>query len=145
MEDLRIHIDGKELYDENRDLFYTVDDLDLTLRHSLKSLTTWESVYKVSFIEKFGQSDMPMQSVIDYIAYMVIKPRNFLEYYEKHPECMTAIKQSDIERIKDYIQDPMTATVFNDKALKKWVLLLVKKNNNVRDNLLLDDSANNTF
>lgn len=119
MEDLRIHIEGKELYDEDRDLFYRVEDLDLTLRHSLKSLTIWESVYKVSFMEKFGQPDMPVQSVMDYIAYMVIKPRNFLEYYEKHPDALTGINRTDIDRIRDYIQDPTTATVFNDKNIKK--------------------------
>lgn len=127
MEDLRIHIDGRELYDETRDLFYKVDDMELTLRHSLKSLTMWESVYKVPFMEKFGKEDMPVKSLMDYIAFMVIKPENFLEHYEKNPDIFTALKPKDITRIKEYIQDPMTATVFNDKAIKKMGVANNKK------------------
>lgn len=127
MEDLKIHIIGRELYDESRDIFYQVDDIDLTLRHSLKSLTAWESVYKVPFMEKFGKEDMPAKSLMDYIAFMVIKPRNFLDYYERNPDVFTALTINDINRIKDYIQDPMTATTFNDNAFKKMGVTSSKK------------------
>lgn len=127
MEDLRIHIIGRELYDENQDLFYKVEDIDLTLRHSLKSLTMWETVYKVPFLEKFGNPEMPTKSVMDYIAFMAIKPKNFLEYYERNPEVLTGLTAEDITRIREYIQDPMTATVFNDKALKKMGISSNKK------------------
>lgn len=127
MEDIKIHIIGRELYDESRDLFYKIDDVDLVLRHSLKSLSMWESEYKVSFMEKFGQPEMSTKAVIDYIAFMVVKPRNFLDYYEKHPEILTGILPRDITRIKDYIQDPMTATVFNDKAIKSMGATSSKK------------------
>lgn len=127
MDELRIHIIGKELYDETTDLFYTIDDIELTLVHSLKSLTMWESKYKVPFLEKFGNPELSTKSVLDYIAYMTVKPRNFQEYYEKHPEVLTGLTQNDIVKIKDYIQDPMTATVFNDKNLKRMGVTSSKK------------------
>ena len=127
MDELRLHIIGKELYDDTKDLFYRVDDIELTLVHSLKSLTMWESKYKVPFLEKFGNQEMPTSSILDYIAYMTIKPKNFLEYYEKHPEVLTGLTQDDLTKIRDYIQDPKSATVFNDKNLKRMGVTSNKK------------------
>lgn len=119
MEDLRIVIEAKELYDEQSNRFYKVERQELILRHSLKSITMWESVYKVPFLEKYGTKDMTVKAVLDYIAFMVIEPKTFLWYYQEHPEVLTGLTEKDLIDIREYISDPMTATIFNDKALKR--------------------------
>lgn len=119
MEDLRIIIEAKELYDETTNHFYKIDRQDLILRHTLKSISMWESVYKVPFLEKYGTPDMTVKAVLDYIAFMVVEPKDFIWYYNEHPEVLTGLTEKNLQDIRDYISDPMTATVFNDKALKR--------------------------
>lgn len=127
MEDLKITIQGREIYDETKNLFYTIESKRLVLRHSLKSLTAWESIHKVSFLEKFGTDEISDKAMIDYIALMVIEPINFWDYYEEHPEVMSGLTRQDVINIKSYIQDPDTATTFNDKNIKSMGVKSRKK------------------
>ena len=127
MEDLRIIIEAKELYDESSNHFYRIDRQELILRHSLKSISMWETVYKVPFLEKYGSPEMTAKAILDYIAFMVVEPKNFIWYYKDHPEVLTGLTEKDLNSIREYISDPMTATVFNDKALKRMGMSSSKK------------------
>lgn len=106
---LTITISERELYNSELNLFYTVKPVTLRLEHSLFSIAKWEAKWKIPFIssqEKTGEQ------VLDYVRCMTINPQIDQVVYS----CLTA---SDFKAIQEYIDDPMTATTFNEDILKK--------------------------
>lgn len=97
---LSLHIDKKELWDENKEQFIYIDECDLLLEHSLVSISKWESKYHKSFIN----TDKTIDESLDYIKMMVIgkKPADDNVFYN--------LSKEQIEKIGAYINDPMTAT-----------------------------------
>lgn len=106
---LRLHIEDKELWDEQREIFINIKGCDLILEHSLVSISKWESKYHKPFLS----SEKSPSETLDYIKMMVIG---------KMPEdekVFTALSQSQIGEIANYINDPMTATVINEEDEKE--------------------------
>ena len=97
---LPIHIDAKELWDEDKEQFMYVDECDLLLEHSLKSISLWESKYHKSFID----TEKTLDETLDYVKMMTIgkKPKDDSVY--------SMLSKTQIEEISKYINDPMTAT-----------------------------------
>ena len=111
--ELRITIDNKEVYDEETNTFHYLDKTELVLVHSLKSLSRWESIYKEPFMQKFGDNRMTSSETIEYIKCMIVEPKNY------EPDILMGLSNRDLNRISSYINDPMTATTFNEKSLKR--------------------------
>ena len=107
---LTIIVPGREIYDERQNLFYTIKEQTLQLEHSLVSLSKWESKWCKPFL---SQNDKTRDELLDYIRCMTItqnvKPETYL--------CLT---QANMQEIEAYINAPMTATTFSDKANKKF-------------------------
>lgn len=101
---LPIHIEKRELWDEVNEQFLYVDEYDLLLEHSLKSISLWESKYHKSFID----SEKTLDETLDYVKMMTIgkKPANDIVY--------SMLTKAQIEEIGNYINDPMTATTVPD-------------------------------
>lgn len=101
---LQIEIPGSEYYDESKGVFVDTKPTKLVLEHSLYSMSKWESEWKKPFLSK---EDKTVEETIDYIRKMTIaKGVDPSVYYN--------LTNSDIDRINNYILDPMTATTFRE-------------------------------
>lgn len=99
-----------ELFDEQKEEFLPPIDIKETkiqLEHSLISLKKWEQKWHKPFL---GKEDINYEELIDYIRCMTLTHGVDLEVYKYIP-------QNIINKIIDYIKDPMTATWFKDDNL----------------------------
>ena len=100
---LQIDIPATELFDEAKNQFITVKATSLTLEHSLVSLSKWESKWCKPFL---GKDQKSTEEVIDYIRCMTLTQN-------VDPNVYRALSNSNIEKIRNYIDSPMTATTFS--------------------------------
>ena len=106
---LRITIPATELWDEDKEEFINTKEQTLQLEHSLVSLSKWESKWHKPFLSKDIKTE---EENIDYIKCMTITQNVDPKVYDFIP--------NDIrEKIKEYIEDKMTATWFNDEKSGK--------------------------
>lgn len=99
---LEIIIPSSEQWDEVNNEFISTNEQKLVLEHSLISLAKWESKWKKPFLSNKEKTE---EETIDYIKCMSIaKPFDDKVYNN--------LSNDNIQRIKDYINDPMTATWF---------------------------------
>lgn len=101
---LELVLSKRELWDESKEEFVTVNEKKLQLEHSLVSLSKWESKWKKHFI---NNKDITQTEMLDYIRCMTITQN-------VDPSTYTYLTTSDLEKINNYINDPMTATTFSD-------------------------------
>ena len=106
---LQITIPTLELYDEDKEEFLYVKGQTLQLEHSLVSLRKWESKWNKAFL---STKEKTYEETIDYIKCMTITQN-------VNPDVYKYIPSGDIERIRDYIDAPMTATYFSEDKTKK--------------------------
>lgn len=103
---LQITIPATELWDENKEEFINTKEQTLQLEHSLISLSKWESKWHKPFLSKDTKTE---EENIDYIKCMTITQN-------VDPNVYNFIPNDIREKIKEYIDDKMTATRFsNDK------------------------------
>ena len=100
---LEITIPGQEIWREDIEEFSTLPEVTIKLEHSLVSLSKWEAKYKKPFL---GKSDHTALEMVDYIKFMTITQNVPEEAYFR-------ITQDIMNEIKNYIDDPMTATTFS--------------------------------
>ncbi len=103
---LKITVPEMEYYDEQSQTFSYTKEQTLTLEHSLLSLSKWESKWHIPFLGKDAKS---YEQQIDYIRCMTITPN-------VDPKLYYSLTPENMKQIEDYIQDPMTATWFNDRS-----------------------------
>lgn len=102
---LQITVPASEYYDEATNRIIQIPAKELRLEHSLVSLSKWESKWKKPFL---GKNEMTVEETIDYIRCMTITQNvNPIVY-----RCLSA---KNIEQVKAYINDPMTATWFSNQ------------------------------
>lgn len=98
-----------DLWDPVHELFLNTKETKLSLEHSLVSLKKWEAKWKVPFL---SNKQMTEDQLRYYVQCMTITQHvDPLVYY--------ALTQENLKEIIDYMEDPMTATVINDKNLPK--------------------------
>lgn len=103
---LQIKIPKTELWDEKNEVFIINNkEQILTLEHSLLSISKWESKWKKPFLSRDEKTD---EETIDYIRCMTTTSNVDSTIYN-------FIDSKIIEQVNNYIDDPMTATWFNDK------------------------------
>lgn len=97
-----------EMWDPKLEIFVyedAVPETKITLEHSLISISKWESKWKKAFLKKEEKSN---EEVIDYVRCMTMEKNIPDRVYNFIPP-------SEIKRIIDYIEDPMTATHINSR------------------------------
>lgn len=82
-----------------------VKETTLKLEHSLVSIRKWESKWHKLFLD---DDDKTIDELLDYIRCMTL---NEEEIDQNVYRCIT---EDVLEKIVDYIKDPMTATWFNN-------------------------------
>lgn len=102
---LQVTIPAAEYFDERTDEFIETKAYTLQLEHSLISISKWEAKWCKPFLGKENKTE---EETLDYIRCMTITQN-------VDPMAYNALPNSEIQRIKDYINAPMTATWFNDR------------------------------
>lgn len=92
-----------EFFNENTNEFVTVPAAHLKLEHSLLSVSKWESKWKKSFI---STKELTGEMLADYVECMTIGPK-------PDPLVYQFLDVRTANKIRDYINDPMTATTFH--------------------------------
>lgn len=100
---LTLQLNSKEFYDEKTNRFFTVSGRKLVLEHSLVSISKWESKYKKPFLS----TEKSIEETRYYIKCMTITQNVPDETYY-------LLTDEHIDMINAYIEDPMTATKFNN-------------------------------
>lgn len=99
---LKVTVPPGEFYDSVKNEFRVTKEQELTLEHSLVSISKWESKWCKPFL---SATKMSQDEVLDYIRCMTLTQNvDPMVYY--------AITSDVFKEITDYMNRPMTATTF---------------------------------
>lgn len=101
---LTVKIPAMELYDPEKEEFFNVKETQLTIEHSLYSISKWEAKWKKPFLS----AEKNIEETLDYIRCMTIN-KNVDEFV------YSFLPNTVIDQIQHYIDDPMTATTFGEQ------------------------------
>ena len=101
---LLLTIPAAELFDNKTQEFIKIPEYRLQMEHSLVSLSKWESKWKKPFLSKIPKT---AAETIDYIRCMTITQN-------VDPKVYNSLTSKNIQQINEYIDEPMTATTFNE-------------------------------
>lgn len=106
---LSIVIPAQELWDEYKEEFIVTKEVKIQLEHSLVSISKWEAKWHKPFL---ASKDITGEQMLDYIRCMTITQNVSDDTYH-------FLSDDNVKAIKDYMDDPMTATWFNDKQKRR--------------------------
>lgn len=109
---LKLVIPPSEIYNEETNEFTEIKGATLQLEHSLVSLSRWESITHKPFLQ--DRPPKTKEEIDLYIQCMTVTQNVDPEVYK----CLT---DKDREKVLKYIDDPMTATWFNEDKTRKGV------------------------
>lgn len=101
---LQITVKGLDLFDDETQTFIPVKSHTLRLEHSLVSLSKWESKWHKPFLTN---KEKTTEETLDYVRCMNMTQNT-------DPMIYNVLSKDDIQKIVDYIDDPMTATIVPD-------------------------------
>lgn len=105
-----ITVPEQEFFNSEKNEFYTIKSTTFKIEHSLVAIAKWESKWHIAFLD--DKTEKTNEMMIDYIRCMTISQNVDPQvYYHLTPDI--------IQEINEYIDDPMTATVFNDLNKQK--------------------------
>lgn len=93
-----------ELFDDKTNEFVEIGPYNLLMEHSLVSISKWEAKWHKPFI---GSEDLTNEEIRDYLRCMTIT-QNVKDIVYDY------ISIENIEKVNEYISDPMTGTTFYD-------------------------------
>lgn len=102
---LKITIPSIELYDEVKGEFISSKSQELTLEHSLVSLSKWESKWKKPFLTR---DEKTVQETIDYVRCMCTT-QNIDD------SIINLVTNDNLKQVREYIEQEMTATTFSNE------------------------------
>lgn len=106
---LNIIVPALDLWDEEKNEFIPLSPVLLELEHSLVSISKWEAKYHTPFLHK---DEFTAEELLYYIQCMTLTKN-------VSPETYYRLSDDNIQQIKDYIYDPMTATTFSKEHTGK--------------------------
>lgn len=101
---IELTIKEERFFNEQTEEFVTIPGTILRLEHSLASVREWESVWHKPFLD---DKEKTMAEILDYMQYMCLDK-------VEDPRVFSVIRESDIQKVIAYIQNPMTATWFSN-------------------------------
>lgn len=105
---LVITIPGKEMYDEQTEEFVYTKPTTLTLEHSLLSISKWEAKWHKPYLSR---EEKTREELVDYIRCMSLSSN-------VDPIIYRTLNRAVIDKIVEYIKDPMTATTISSSNKK---------------------------
>ena len=102
---LKITTAQREYFNEATQEFIIVPSAKLVLEHSLISVWKWESKWKKSFL---NTKDLTNEELADYVRCMTIGE-------EADPLVYRFLSGKTLQKIQDYLNEPMTATTFKEQ------------------------------
>lgn len=102
---LNITIPAQEYFDNSTEEFLNLPAVNLSLEHSLISLSKWESKWCKPFLTN---DEYKGEEFIDYIRCMTLNQVS-------DPRVYYRLTNAQLEKIKNYINAPMTATTFSSR------------------------------
>ena len=105
---LKLTIPESEYWDPVKEEFLYEPPFNLSLEHSLVSVSKWESKYHTPFIGSQHTQDQ----ILDYVKFMTLTQNVPEKVYNR-------ITESIMQKIMDYITDTMTATTFVESNKKR--------------------------
>lgn len=105
---IEISIPETRLWDPVKEEFLYVKSQKLLLEHSLLSISKWEAKWKKPYLN----SDKTPIEVVDYIRCMTLTKN-------VDPNVYYAIPTAELEKLQNYIVDPMTATTITNHEQKR--------------------------
>ena len=109
---LTITVPAMESFDPISEKFFESKEQKLTLEHSLLSISKWESKWHKPFFSRNDRDRKTVEESRDYIRCMTITQN-------VDPLVYLALTEQNYKDILDYMEEPMTATWFNDRDPKK--------------------------
>lgn len=103
---IKFHINEKEIYNDKTNEFIQVKAQDVTLEHSLISVSKWESKWHIPFADEKAAKKRTIEQTLDYFRCMSLNPDIDINF-------VFAITQEQSNALRDYIANPMTATIIN--------------------------------
>lgn len=107
---LQIHVPEVEIWDQKQLCFINLPSVDLTMEHSLISVSKWESKWHKPFLSEEVKTN---EEARDYFRCMVMYPKDV------DPLTFTFLTRENEKKINEYIKDSMTATWFSDRDKQK--------------------------
>lgn len=105
---LTLEVPDREYFNEGNGEFVTITGRTLKMEHSLLSLSKWEEKWHEPFLGRVGQkTEHTPEQIAYYMSCMVVGediPPSFFE----------GLSSDLANQIRDYIDDPHTATTFYD-------------------------------
>ena len=103
---LIINVEKREFFDEQTRKFIDVPELKLELEHSLVSLSKWEEIWEIPFLNSDNKTN---EQVISYIKCMLLSN-------DVQDELLNALTAEQYKAINDYITSKHTATTFSNQT-----------------------------
>lgn len=95
----------------------TLPAVELTMEHSLLSISKWESITEKAF---YGRDEKTAEDMVLYIDHMLLT--------ENPPtDLINRLKKSDFERITNYINSKQSATTFLQETQKKSLEIITSE------------------
>jgi len=104
---LTLTIPTIEIFNQVTQEFTSKKEQTLLLEHSLISISKWESKHHKPFLDN---KDLSTEETIDYVRFMIVSGNE---------DCIKELQDTHFKQIKDYIDNPMSATVINQQVEKK--------------------------
>lgn len=102
---LPLKIPAARCFDEEKEEFVEFPAVTLKLEHSLISIHRWEAKWHKSFL---SNTNFTAEEMVDYVQCMSIDQ-------SVDPTVFARLTRENIEEIKNYMTNPMTATTFSNK------------------------------
>ena len=102
---LQLTVKGGQVYDEATNKVITIKGQTIQLEHSLVSVSKWEQKWKKPFL---NNNQMTVEMSIDYVRCMTLTQN-------VNPDIYNYLTPDDLQVVRDYIDDPMTATWFKNQ------------------------------
>ena len=109
---------SKDQWDEEKQKFVSgTEETEITLEHSLMSISKWEGKFKKPFLgDGSSKYEKTPEELFEYIKCMVVPKHNGKPLDDK---IFNSLTEENIKEIGDYINDPMTATTINNESAKR--------------------------
>lgn len=102
---LTLNIPDLEVFDEETYEFHTYKGGVLKLEHSLISISKWEANWHIPFLDE--NNEKTPEQTLDYIKCMTLN--------NVDPEIYFGINNTHIQKVNEYIENPMSATTFSNR------------------------------